>query len=141
MEHSTFTQLHILHYEEGNGKAVSDIPQRLASLLADKWNQTHSSTFCWACSQLSFSLLHLAVQFVNRAPSSCGRAIISPSSMLMNSFVVLTSMIHTIKLSVYGAISMLVIREISYFQNSYITGIGTVLLLLFLALLCMFCLE
>ena len=55
--------------------------KRLASLLEDKWDQTYSSTLCWARSQLSFSLLHLAIPLIRRAPSSCGHAIISPPSI------------------------------------------------------------
>ena len=51
----------------------------LASLLSTKWDHPYSSTLCWLCCRLSFSLLRSAIMSIRGPRSSCGQAIRIPS--------------------------------------------------------------
>ena len=65
----------------GAWQELDDIAKKLASLLADNWDQTYSSTIFWVCSRLSFSLLHSAIQCIHSARSSHGCAVKFPPSI------------------------------------------------------------
>ena len=63
VEHSTFTLL-VFSATGGMAKPCSTFYKRLASRLAEKWNQPYSSTMCWIRCHLSFSLLRSAIQCI-----------------------------------------------------------------------------
>ena len=152
VEHSTFTPLVYspLRGGEWQGCMSVIIHKRLDSLLAGKWDQTYSFTPCWAHSQLSFSLLHLAIPLFCRAPSSYSHAIISPPSIdLVNadeqfclSWLVWST--HLNYVCMVYILAMLGIREnkliIKFLHYRYLHCTINILLP-FLAWLCMFCLE
>ena len=74
VEHSSFTPL-VLSATGGMARQATILYKRLASLLADKWDQPYSSTLCWVRSRLAFSLLRSAIQCIRGARSSVGHAI------------------------------------------------------------------
>ena len=74
VEHSSFTPL-VLSATGGMARQATILYKRLASLLADKWDQPYSSTLCWVRSRLAFSLLRSAIQYIRGARSSVGHAI------------------------------------------------------------------
>ena len=78
--HLTFTPL-VFFATGGMARKLTIFYRRQASLLADKWDQTYSSTLCWVHSWLSFFLLHSAIQCIRGARCSCGHAIKSPTSI------------------------------------------------------------
>jgi hypothetical protein len=73
VEHSTFTPL-VFSATGGMAKQSTTFYKRLASLLADKWEQPYSSTLCWLRCRISFSLLRSAIQCIRGARSSHGHA-------------------------------------------------------------------
>ena len=73
VEHSTFTPL-VFSATGGMAKQCSTFYKRLASRLAEKWEQPYSSTLCWVRCRLSFSLLRSAIQCIRGARSACGHA-------------------------------------------------------------------
>ena len=77
IEHSSFTPL-VLSATGGMAKQSTTFYKRLASLLADKWEQPYSSTLHWLRVRLSFSLLRSAIQSIRGARSSRGHAEKSP---------------------------------------------------------------
>ena len=60
----------VLSATGGLAKEATNFYKRLASLLAEKWNQCYSSTLYWLRCSLSFSLLHSAIQCIRGARSS-----------------------------------------------------------------------
>ena len=84
VEHSTFTPL-VFSATGGMAKQSTTFYKRLASLLADRWEQPYSSTLGWLRCRLSFSLLRSAIQCIRGARSSRGHAVKStPSIDLVN---------------------------------------------------------
>ena len=77
IEHSSFTPL-VLSATGGMAKQSTTFYKRLASLLADKWEQPYSSTLYWLRVRLSFSLLRSAIHSIRGARSSRGHAEKSP---------------------------------------------------------------
>ena len=69
VEHSTFTPL-VFSATGGMAKQCSTFYKRLASLLANKWDHSYSSTLCWLRCRISFSLLRSTIQCVRGARSS-----------------------------------------------------------------------
>lgn len=72
IEHASFTPL-VFSACGGFGKEATTFYKRLASLLADHWDQPYSSTMNWLRCTLSFCLLRSAIQCVRGARSSRGR--------------------------------------------------------------------
>ena len=70
VEHSSFTPLVF----SATGEQGSTFYKRLAALLAEKRNESYSSTLSWIRCLLSFSLLRSAIQCIRGARSSCGHA-------------------------------------------------------------------
>ena len=79
IEHASFTPL-VLSASVGLTKEATNFYKRLASLLADKWDQPYSQTMNWLRCRISFALLHSAIQCGAR--SSCGHAIRSPVDLV-----------------------------------------------------------
>ena len=77
IEHSSFTPL-VLSATGGFGSEVKVFYKRLASLLAEKWDQQYSSTARWLRCRLSFSLLRSAIRTLRGSRSSHGHPIKSP---------------------------------------------------------------
>ena len=77
IEHSTFTPL-VLSATAGMGKEATVFFKHLASMLAQKWEPSYSSSLCWLHCHLSFSLLHSAIQAITGARSSKGHAVWVP---------------------------------------------------------------
>ena len=69
IEHSLFTPL-VFSLTGGLGPAASTFYKRLASLLAEKWNQPYNSTIGWLRCRLSFSLLRSSIMCLRGARSS-----------------------------------------------------------------------
>ena len=63
VEHGSFTPL-VMSLSGGCGNAGSVCYKRLASMLAEKWDQPYSSTLAWMRCKLSFALLLSAIQFI-----------------------------------------------------------------------------
>jgi hypothetical protein len=77
VEYATFSPL-VLSATGGLAREVNTIYNRLASMLASKWDHTYNSTLCWLCCRLAFSLLRSSIQAIRGARSSCGHAIKMP---------------------------------------------------------------
>ena len=77
IEHASFTPL-VFSATGGMGPQATILYKRLASLLADKWDQPYSTTMSWMRCRLSFSLLRSAILCIRGARSSIGHAIHSP---------------------------------------------------------------
>ena len=77
IEHSTFTPL-VLSATAGMGKEATVFFKHLASMLAQKWESSYSSTLCWLRCHLSFSLLRSAIQAIRGARSSKGHPVRAP---------------------------------------------------------------
>ena len=60
-------------------KQCTTFYKRLASLLAEKWDQHYSTTLFWLRCRLSFSLLRSAIRCIRGARSSRGHPIRSSS--------------------------------------------------------------
>ena len=78
IEHSSFTPL-VLSATGGFGSEAKVFYKRLASLLADKWDQPYSSTTCWLRCRLGFSLLRSAIRSLRGSRSSRGHAVKTPT--------------------------------------------------------------
>ena len=74
IEHGSFTPL-VLSLTGGMGPAASVCYKRLASMLAQKRDQTYSSTIAWLRCALSFALLRSSIQCIRGARSAAGRAV------------------------------------------------------------------
>ena len=74
VEHATFVPL-VMSATGGLAKQATNFYKRLASLLADKWEQPYSTTLYWLRCSLSFSLLRSAIQCIRGARSSRGHAV------------------------------------------------------------------
>ena len=74
VEHASFTPL-VLSASGSLDKEASMFYKRLASLLADKWDQPYNSTINWLRCRISFSFLRSAIQCLCGARSSLGHAI------------------------------------------------------------------
>lgn len=81
IEHASFTPL-VLSASGGLAKEATNFYKRLASLLADKWDQPYSQTMNWLRCRISFALLRSAIQCIRGARSSCGHAILSPVDLV-----------------------------------------------------------
>ena len=73
IEHGSFTPL-VLSLTGGMGPTASMCFKRLASKLAQKRDQTYSSTMAWIRCSLSFALLKSSIQCIRGARSAVGRA-------------------------------------------------------------------
>ena len=74
VERSTFTPI-VLSASGGLGKEGTTFYKRLASLLAEKWDQPYCKTMDWLRCTISFSLLRSAIQCIRGARSSRGHAV------------------------------------------------------------------
>ena len=81
IEHASFTLL-VLSASGGFAKKATNFYKRLASLLADKWDQPYSQTMNWLRCRISFALLRSAIQCICGACSSHGHAIFSPVDLV-----------------------------------------------------------
>lgn len=77
IEHGSFTPL-VLSLTGGMGASATVCYKRLASMLAQKRDQTYSSTMAWLRCTLSFALLRSSVQCIRGARSAAGRAARDP---------------------------------------------------------------
>ena len=85
VEHGSFTPL-VMSLSGGCGNAASICYKRLASMLAEKWDQPYSSTLAWMRCKLSFALLRSAIQCIRGARSASGRAfhhVIPPTDLVL----------------------------------------------------------
>ena len=62
--------IHLLQQVASLGPAACSFYKRLASMLAEKWNQPYSSTMGWLRCRLSFSLLCFSIMCLRGARSS-----------------------------------------------------------------------
>ena len=72
VEHASFTLL-VFSASGGLSKEATTFYKRLASLLADQWDQPYSTTMNWLRCTLSFCLLRSSIQCIRGARSSIGR--------------------------------------------------------------------
>ena len=79
VEHSSFTPL-IFSATGGMGREATCFYKRLASMLANKWDQPYS-TLWWLRCRLTFSLIRSAIQALRGARSSQGHAVHTPASV------------------------------------------------------------
>ena len=77
VEFASFTPL-VLSATGGFGNEAKVFYKRLASMLADKWGQTYSSTLFWLRCRVAFSLLRSAVRSLRGARSSRGHPVRPP---------------------------------------------------------------
>ena len=54
-------------------------------MLTTKWDHEYTSTLCWLCCRLAFSLLCSSIQAIRGARTSCGHAIKMPVVDLIDS--------------------------------------------------------
>ncbi len=80
MEHATFTPV-ALTTTGGIAKEASISIKKLASMLANKWEHSYSSTLQWLRCRLSFSLLRSSIQAIRGARSSIGHAVRIPAAV------------------------------------------------------------
>ena len=66
VEHSSFTPL-VFSATGGMGQQCSTFYRRLAALLAEKWNESYTSTLSWIRCLLSFCLLRSAIQCIRKS--------------------------------------------------------------------------
>lgn len=74
IEHSSFSPL-VLSATGGLGHIATATYKRLATLLAEKWDQPYSPTMYWLRCRLSFSLLRSTIQAIRGTRSASGRAL------------------------------------------------------------------
>ena len=74
VEFASFTPL-VLSATGGFGNEAKIFYKRLASMLADKWDQPYSTTTFWLRCRISFSLLRSAIRSLRGSRSSRGHAI------------------------------------------------------------------
>ena len=85
VEQGSFTPL-VMSLSGGCANAASVCYKRLASMLAEKWDQPYSSTLAWMRCKLSFALLRSAIQCIRGARSASGRAfhhVIPPTDLVL----------------------------------------------------------
>ncbi len=83
VEHATFVPI-VMSATGGLSKQATNFYKRLASLLAEKWDQPYSTTLHWLRCSLSFSLLRSAIQCIRGARSSRGHAMkMSPVDLVI----------------------------------------------------------
>ncbi len=80
VEHSSFTPL-VLSATGGLATEATTFYKRLSACLADKWEQSYSTTLAWLRCRLTFSLLRSAIQCIRGARSSIGHASKTPPSI------------------------------------------------------------
>ena len=80
VEHSSFTPL-VFSATGGMGREATCFYKRLASMLANKWDQPYSTTLWWLRCRLTFSLIRSAIQALRGARSSQGHAVHTPDSV------------------------------------------------------------
>ncbi len=73
VEHSSFTPL-VMSATGGMANQATVFYKRLASSLAQKWDQPYSITMTWLRCRLTFSLIRSSVQCIRGSRSSCGHA-------------------------------------------------------------------
>ena len=81
IEHSSFTPL-VLSASGGFAREATHFYKRLASRLADKWDQPFRLTMRWLRCTISFALLRSAIQCIRGARSSRGHAVFSPVDLV-----------------------------------------------------------
>ncbi len=74
VEHSTFTPL-IFSVSGGMGRESTIFFKRLASLVAEKRDQSYSETLCWLRCYISFTLLRSCIQCIRGARSSFNKPV------------------------------------------------------------------
>ena len=74
VEHGSFTPL-VMSLSGGCSNAANVCYKRLASMLAEKWDQSYSSTLAWMRCKLSFTLLRSAIQCIRGTHSARGHAL------------------------------------------------------------------
>ena len=83
VEHASFVPL-VLSATGGMAKEATNFYKRLASLLAEKWDQSYNNTLYWLRCSLSFSLLRSAIQCIRGARSSRGHPVkLSPVDLVI----------------------------------------------------------
>ena len=65
----------------GMGREATCFYKRLASMLAQKWDYSYSTTLCWLRCRLTFSLIRSAIQSLRGARSSQHHAVHSPAAI------------------------------------------------------------
>ena len=80
VEHSSFTPL-VSSATGGIGREATCFYKRLASMLANKWDQPYSTTLWWLRCRLTLSLIRSAIQALRGARSSQGHAVHTPTSV------------------------------------------------------------
>ena len=82
IEHASFVPL-VISATGGVAKEATNFYKRLASLLAEKWDQSYSVTLYWLRCLVSFSLLRSAIQCIHGARSSIGHPLkLSPVDLV-----------------------------------------------------------
>ena len=71
IEHASFIPI-VMSATGGLAKEATNFYRRLASLLAEKWDQQYSSTLHWLRCSISFSLLRSSIRCIRGARSSRG---------------------------------------------------------------------
>ena len=77
----SFTPL-VLSASGGFAREATHFYKRLASHLADKWDQPYSLTMRWLRCTISFALLRSAIQCIRGARSSRGHAVFLPVDLV-----------------------------------------------------------
>ena len=80
VEHSSFTPL-VFSATGGMGREATCFYKRLASMLAQKWDYSYSTTLCWLRCRLTFSLIRSAIQSLRGARSSQHHAAHPPAAI------------------------------------------------------------
>ncbi len=74
VEHASFTPIVLSACGSRLAKGATVFYKRLATMLAEKWDESYSSSIGWLRCTISFSLLRSAVQCIHGARSSKGKA-------------------------------------------------------------------
>ena len=82
IEHSSFTPI-VLSASGGFAREATNFYKRLASRLADKWDQPYSLTMSWLRCTISFALLRSAIQCIRGARSSGGHPAVLPVDLVI----------------------------------------------------------
>ena len=96
MEHSSFTPL-VFSATGGMGREATCFYKRLASMLAQKWDHSYSTTLCWLRCRLTFSPICSAIQSLRGARSSQHHAVHSPAAIdlaITESHIILNPLFH-----------------------------------------------
>ena len=80
VEKATFTPL-VLSASGGMACEATHFYKRLASCLAEKWDEPYSTTMAWLRCRISFSVLRSAIQSLRGAQSCIGHAVRSHASL------------------------------------------------------------